>query len=323
MIYKCDTCMFKDKLKHNYERHLKTPKHLINTKEKEKEKTNLENRTCIYCKKIFGKPHDMKRHQISCTAKIEHDMCEKYEKIMNDKIDKLITKYETDNMCDKLISKNRIGRLQQTVITTQKENTYLKSLIDNNNYKIQAMSTFKYVMNTYKDSPELSSLDNYNGIHIGCQNNDEIAELFGKKYRKNNLYIHIGDFIVKQYKCRDAKQQSIWNCDINRCIFMIRELIDDDQIIWQKDLKGIKTRKYIIDPILKYIEEILTNYLRTFNDKFEEVEAIQGQQFTKYRKYQYSTEQILNRLKYNKIHKRILIYISPHFNIDINQKKNI
>jgi hypothetical protein len=66
--------------------------------------------------------------------------------------------------------------------------------------------------------------------------------------------------IVKCYKKEDPSQQSIWNSDVTRKNYLLRELINTKPE-WIPDKKGIKTIEIIINPILKIIEELIKDFL--------------------------------------------------------------
>jgi len=71
---------------------------------------------------------------------------------------------------------------------------------------------------------------------------------------------YLGDFIVKLYKKDDPKAQSIWNTDDNRLTYIIRELLHNNSSNWVVDKKGLKTKEYLINPLLSHIKELLISY---------------------------------------------------------------
>ena len=67
----------------------------------------------------------------------------------------------------------------------------------------------------------------------------------------------MGDFIIKVYKKEKPSEQSIWNTDSSRLTYIIKDLINKKSSKWKIDKKGIKTKKFLIKPLLKHIKIIL------------------------------------------------------------------
>ena len=69
----------------------------------------------------------------------------------------------------------------------------------------------------------------------------------------------ISDFI-KNYKKKNAKDQSLWNSDTTRLTYFVRDP-DTKENVWKVDKKGIRTTELIITPFLEYIVEKLEIYI--------------------------------------------------------------
>ena len=63
-----------------------------------------------------------------------------------------------------------------------------------------------------------------------------------------------------KYKKSDPKDQSIWNTDDNRLTYIIKELMHNNSSNWIVDKKGLKTKEYLINPLLTHIKELLISY---------------------------------------------------------------
>jgi hypothetical protein len=78
-------------------------------------------------------------------------------------------------------------------------------------------------------------------------------------FENDTLDKFIGDIIIKQYIKEDPKVQSVWNTDVSRLAYLVRELINNKKE-WSIDKGGNKVTEYIIKPILDFIKIEIEKY---------------------------------------------------------------
>ena len=162
---------------------------------------------------------------------------------------------------------------QHTINNLEEEVKHLKFIISNaGNIIKNSVSTLSYVAINYKDAPALAPIDDYSKITFDLDSEDEdrdldkskkeFIELMIIKYEKNILDRYLGNMIIKCYKKDNPKQQSIWSSDTSRLTYVVRELLHNKKIDWIVDKKGIKTKNYIIAPLLNYIDGLFVDYIK-------------------------------------------------------------
>ena len=208
---------------------------------------------------------------------------------------------------------------EQLILITQKEelisilkseNAHLKSIVNNTGSIIKtSVSTMAYVIKNYKEAPALKSLEDYSIIHFE-QDNTEFVENLIYEHNHNKLHIYISDFVIKTYKKEDPSQQSIWNSDTNRLTYLIREIIANNKIDWKVDKKGIKVVKFIIKPILDYIDTQISDYIENFDIDYHSDSVKEAEK--KMMKLKSGIE-ILKSIEDKLLCELILKYIAPYF----------
>jgi len=261
MKFTCETCNYSTDTKFCYQKHLTTKKHQENeNKEKISTfehtsqipstvfKTSNKIHKCIYCAEIFSNSSSLTRHKKICPEKDNNEMKYKHEiELLNAQVQKFSSLYEQE---------------KQSKQNLEKDNKYLKTLVNSAGLIIKtSVSTLNYITTNYKDAPILKALNDYSAIEYE-ENNDEfnLMDTLILHHDNGTLDRYIGDFIIKTYKKEDPTQQSIWNSDSARLTYVIREIINKNPE-WKTDKKGVSTKKYIIDPLLKYINKIVGEYI--------------------------------------------------------------
>jgi len=77
---------------------------------------------------------------------------------------------------------------------------------------------------------------------------------------EGTLSDYISDIILNYIKKDDPDQQSVWNSDVSRLTYLIRDLVGDEQE-WLRDPQGAKFTKYVIDPIITHLKTFLDESL--------------------------------------------------------------
>ena len=321
--YICDHCNYSTGIKSNFNRHLKLPIHTLinNSNHLINHKVTIKNKVlyCAYCEKEFTCKQHLSRHKLHYCKKIKQNNTNNTNNTdtNNDKINQL--EYKIDN----LVNKVDVYETMNKHLLIQNENMskllmeYVKNtnLTITNNNKITNtynISIKNYLQQNYPNAPALNGITDYSKLKYDTEYDDFIDALV---YNQNNSHLkkYIGDFIVCSYKKNDLSIQSIWSSDISRLTYIIKELLANNESIWNHDYKGIKIKKYIIDPLLKYIKEYIDEYWIKNIDNFKTVNIEQLNKFNK----TYSTiYQIKKDIDGDILGNNIVKYITPHFYIN-------
>lgn len=280
-VFKCTECDYQTQRKNNLDRHINI-NHNINT-------INQTQFTCSYCNISFTKLCYLSRHKNKCMDK-----------------NKVIYEYE-----QKIDELNKLLIAKDDMINSLKsEVTHLKLIVDNAGSMIKSsMSTMTYVIKTFKDAPALEAVKDYSLMHDD-QGSTEFVETLISEYNHKTLHIYLGDFIIKTHKKEDPSKQSIWNSDTSRLTYIIREIISHNKTDWTIDKKGIKIVKYIITPMLEYIDPLIRIYIESFSTNYKKCSM--KEIHIKTSKLRAATE-ILQLIEDRILSDDIIKYITPHF----------
>ena len=261
---------------------------------------------CQYCNNFYSTSANLARHKKSCEdkSKLESE-CDNKLKQLSDHFTNQINDYiKIINQKDETIKQK-----DETIHVLKSEVIHLKSIVNNTGSIIKtSVSTMAYVIKNYKDAPALEPIKDYSAIHYD-QNNNEFVENLIYEHNNNKLHIYISDFIIKTYKKDDPSKQSLWNSDTSRLTYLIREIIAHNKVDWKVDKKGIKTTKFIIEPVLKYIDEQVRNYVESYEVDHQISAKEAERQMMKLK----SGMEIIKSIETKILSEEILKYITPHF----------
>ena len=312
MNFKCEMCSYSARDKSDYKKHLITKKHKGKVNEQMNEsnenpkriiKENLKNPfICQHCNNNFSTAANLSRHDKACFKKIQITT--------NYKNEISILKNELESHIKALEQKDEtINQKDETISILKSEVAHLKSIVNNTGSIVKtSVSTMAYVIKNYKDAPVLESVNDYSAIHYE-QNNTEFVENLIYEHNNNKLHIYISDFIIKTYKKGDPAKQSLWNSDTSRLTYLIREIITNNKVDWKVDKKGIKTTKFIIEPILKYIDDQIRNYVESYEIDHKVSAKEAERQMMKLK----SGMEIIKNIETKVLSEEILKYITPYF----------
>lgn len=194
---------------------------------------------CTYCNCSFSGANNLSRHKKICsTKKITEDAYE--------------TKFKE--------MQNKIESLEKESKHFQEENKYHKRLLDEAGGLVKkSVSALTYIVHNYDSAPTIEMLD-VEDLEDLEENNKKLIEDVISAYKHKTLDKYLGDSIIKLYKKENPKDQSIWSTDTNRLTYLIKELMVNDSSSWIIDKKGIKTKEYLIDPLLGHIKSLIISY---------------------------------------------------------------
>jgi hypothetical protein len=182
-----------------------------------------------------------------------------------------------------------------------------KSITNNGN--IYNVSVKNYVQQNYPDAPPLEELHDYSSIKYALEYDDFIDTIV-YNYNHSCLHKYFGDFIIKYYKKDDPSKQSMWSSDTARLTYIIKELLSNKGSIWNHDYKGVKTKNYIITPLLEYIKEYIDEYWIKNIDMFKSSDL---EQLNKFNKIYQTIYKIRKDIENEVLSNDIVRYIAPHF----------
>lgn len=232
--YLCNPCNFETDNNTDFKRHLKTKKHLCNAKVKQPLNVNAkeeEKYKCRFCETVYKTSSNLTRHKKTCCEKI----------INNFKMEKKLTD-ATNKHKDEIIN------------LLKDNNTDLK--IDKKNITTIATSALSFIMQNYADAPNIKKFDDFGLMNF--ENSAEMANMVAYKQKKNIFGDYISNILVEHYKKEKPSEQCIWNSDVNRLSYIVKDNDKKNTSVWVKDKKGILVTEYAIDPILKHIQTNLT-----------------------------------------------------------------
>ncbi len=293
MNFSCKVCEYNTEDKSNYNKHLQSKKHLNNIEKIEKnEKPSNYLFACNNCNSTYKNKSGLKRHLEKCKKPeiTNQNNLNNLSNLNNNiNVSELLLKirqleYENENLsnqCNRLHEDNRFLTSQliseKDKLLTQTSNNadilndevvYLKSLCKGATTLVSdTMNTVNFIMNNLTTAPAIDKNVDYKKILYDNNTKEkiDIIEELVHHYRHKSLTKYIGDMIVKCYKKDDPKKQSIWNSDIARKNYLLREIINKNPE-WITDKKGVKTKEIIIEPIIKLIDSLIKDFLQQ-NDK--------------------------------------------------------
>ncbi|QKF94135.1 zinc finger C2H2-type protein [Fadolivirus algeromassiliense] len=308
----CEICSYTARDNFNYNKHLLTQKH----KKKESEYTNsykqkpIQNHNatleepkkvphkCSFCGNNYATSGSLARHKKICIDK--KDLEKDLEKEKN----------EINNKKDIELLQKELQCKEELIKSLKSEVTNLRMLVNSAGSMVKSsLSTMSYVIKNYTEAPALESIKNMASLHYE-NTSEEFVEMLISEYRHKTLVNFIGDILIKTYKKDDPSKQSVWNSDTSRLTYVIRELLATNDIDWRVDKKGIKTNKYIIEPIMDYISNSINSFITNFDTNYRFDSTSEAEK--KMLKLKHATE-INQQINDKVLSEEVLKYIAPHF----------
>ena len=317
--YKCTNCNYATRDKSNFSKHENSKKHVEKVNQKQYLSSTyhvpiidstLDNEfRCGFCNNVYTNSGNLSRHKTACLEK--KTLIDEFKLQLLLKDEMLKQKDETLKQKDETLKQidESLKRADETISVLKSEVVHLKAIVNNTGSIIKtSVSTMAYVIKNYKDAPALESIKDYSAIRYE-QDNTEFVENLIYEHNNNKLHIYISDFIIKTYKKDDPTKQSLWNSDTSRLTYLIREIITNNKVDWKVDKKGIKTGKFIIEPILEYIDNQIRNYVQSYevDHRISAKEAERQMMTLK------SGMEIIKSIETKILSEEILKYITPHF----------
>jgi hypothetical protein len=332
MVYKCNICNYSTKDKSNLNKHYKTKTHkknilIFNSKDstssddsqttpirlpkKSNKVDNLNKKSiyeCDYCKYKFTRRNNLGRHLQTCVKKKEKDGENELKKQLELK-DKEME-----------IKNKEIEHYKEEMDHYKTEIEYYRNIINAAGNLIQkSMSSFSFINTNFEDAPKIEQLKE-SEIKLINESKSDFVDLILYHHNHKTLNKFIGDYIIKVYKKTKPEEQSIWNTDSSRLTYIIKDLIDKKSSKWKIDKKGVKTKKFLINPVLDYIKNLLDKNKISLLKKIKKSETSEYDRI--FDRVKIITD-INKEIKDNILSNEIIKYISPHFYFDKDSIKKI
>ena len=322
MKFNCQICQYETDTKYCYD------KHLISMKHQEKASKNNLNKdfkqtsenpdepvvyTCYYCDITFTRASSLTRHTTICPER--ENMITNYSKQLQEK-DNIIQNKDKELKNKDKNYKNKLKDKNKLISSLESEIANLKLMVNNTGSLAKtSMSTLSYIIKNYTNAPAIEPIKNMSLLHIDYTNDKFVEQLIYEKKHKT-LVNFIGDLIVEIYKKDDSEQQSIWASDISRLTYILRDMMGG-KLDWIVDKKGIKTTKYIIQPILNYINKCALKYI---NDTDPRHTGLTTEQAVAKAIQLNKAMEISNMVDDKMLIDDLLKYIAPHFCVNKEQQ---
>ena len=278
----CELCLYETKDNSNYIKHLKSKKHL----RKVNDSTKLEKSTSRNSPKLPKTPQNSSK--LPKTTQIYNDFDDFTENsyLQSKNNSNILREYKCiscgnvftriSNMTrhykicsiknnETLMLKLKLEQYEKDVNYHIKEAEYYKQLLREAGGLVKkSVSALTFAVDNYDNAPAIRTIsvqeiDTFDSTD-NANNDKKVVEDILSSYKHKTLGAYLGNFIIKIYKKDDPKNQSIWNTDDNRLTYLIKELMNNESSNWIVDKKGIKTKTYLIEPLLSHIKDLLVAY---------------------------------------------------------------
>jgi hypothetical protein len=260
------------------------------------ETTNLTVYKCQFCDRIFTRSSSLSKHEKICASKIIKSKVTETENILKMKELEMELKLTKSQLTS---AHNQIDELKKYIKSTPKQ-------ASNITYNV---SVKNYVQQNYPNAPALEGIQDYAKLTYDIE---DFAQILVNKYNDNLLHKYLGDFIIQYYKKDDPSEQSLWNSDISRLTYIIKELVANNKSLWNHDPKGVKTKNFIINPLMKYIKEYIDEYWIE-NIDMHNLRSMNTEKIISMQSNLQTLQKIKKDINNDTIAINIIKYIAPHF----------
>jgi len=294
--YSCDICSFFTRNKTDHNRHIKTKKHLEKVKQSKKhtsdipkayqkhtsKSTSKNKYICPFCENTYCNSSSLARHKKVCGEK---------EEIIKDKNNDLIQK-------ENEMLKKQFEDYKKQV--TNQLTTYEKMLSSLSTP--QAITNYTYISNAYPNTLALEGRKSYANLLESTERT--LMEILTMYYKDKRIISFIGDYIIKYYKKKEPKDQSMWSSDITRLTYIISSCAAQGTY-WSYDKKGTQMKKIVIEPALEYIRKYCYDFCQNNSNKTT----------SKILEQMIAANEIIQYIDSSELANDIVKYIAPEFSV--------
>jgi len=329
--YKCKICNYSTSDKSNYSRHTKSIRHMKKVSEindskndntlapqlhlnnpqphlntphyKDHNKSTMDKETkikskyeCKYCETAFKRLDNLNRHSKVCSERVVYELKRKLED--KDKELDLAMRLKDD----------KIELLESDLI-------YYKNLIKTAGVGSGAKITTNVqslIVNKHDDAPAIEYAKP-NLLKFNSKDAYENSLFLVNRYKDNTFTMFVGKCIVAACKKEDPDEQSVWATDANRLTMFIKKMMNDESK-WISDKKGVQTTKYLINPILQRIKEMLIDYNKHL---YSQVGKLSQHEVDYYNDIMINCRELVHFIEHEKLADEILKYMAPRLTYEI------
>jgi hypothetical protein len=355
VIYECKICNFSTKRKTEYERHIKTTKHINNiklyekeTKECKKEKANKEHKNANNVSKNANNVSIDVSKNVSKNAnnigeisqlnknKKNNILCDLCGKIFKHRSSlsrhKSNCKGQNKNNDEEIVDlKNQIKDLVKIVndatetantatktanTATKTANTATDTVSVATRTNKKTISMMSYAIDNLNDAPEIKQLEEKNIVRMLHNNKKHsLEDMLLFQYTNNMLHEYIGKVIVEHYKKINPTDQSLFSTDTSRSNFIIKCGVTKKKSEWINDKSGLKIKEIVIEPIINKIKSIIDIYTDALKNNIDYTNGFSARE--QMNKIMKCME-LSSYMGKKKSLVKILRFISPYFDMNID-----
>ena len=294
MKYECKSCNYTTANKANFNKHTASNKHKTNVEilasisfKASTYVEEIENELNCECGSTFAHSSSLSRHKKQCEARRKISFLEGQVATLEKINDKLML---NTNTYGSIINKTNI------------------------NYNI---SVKNYVQQNYADAPHLKEFRKFSAIE---EPNVELYDTLINAFEKHTLHKYLGNILITAYKKTNPNQQSMWNSDVTRLTYFVKELLNNKKSNWTEDKNAEKTKDYLINPMLVHIRSNLNTYIINTTDLLNARKIIDTKGTTNHKME--ICNNIISEIDDQKLSTSIIRYITPHFYLTYKVKEN-
>jgi len=321
--YTCITCEYSTSDRGNYHRHTKSKRHLKKVSEINNDKQNTvlkypkistnihkypkidkqkSEYVCKFCNLICARANSLNKHLKTCSV----SMVEKYKREFDNKLKEAEKEYRLKYE----YQEDQIDLLKSDLI-------YYKNLIKDsgvgNGTKVKITTNVQsLIVSNHENAPALEYSE-ANILQFDSTDAHENSLFLINRYKDNTFTRFVGKCIVAACKKEDPDEQSVWATDANRLTMFIKKMMDNDSK-WISDKKGIQTTKYLINPILKKIKEMLIRYNRHI---YSRINKMPQHEVDYYNDIMIHCRELVHFIEHEKLADEILRYMAPRLTYEI------
>ena len=323
--YICLYCKYSTDIHCNYQKHCNTIKHKKNiysiTEPQQnhsrttidqysikrhngvhKDENNSKN-ICKYCNSKFTRQDALTRHIKKCTElKYQEEIKRLKEKIKEQKI---LLDHKNDIIEYTKTTNNKV---------TEVLNDSLKDLRQTVKYE-RKFSKHQFLQHYLSNPPDLKQIEDYTILHKEYKTLTAFCNDLIYYYGKGKLHSYLGNFLVSQYSKDNIKEQSLFSSDTSRHNFICSlNNIKKKKNEWINDKNGIYVSDTIIDPLLKYVYDIILEYSQDIV-KIVKAGVKNGSKSLNLAESMLFCEQIMMTIDDKSLKDDIKKHISPYFDL--------
>jgi len=339
--YICEPCNYSSDRLLNYQRHCNTIKHnnkidsnllppqnhrkptvnslqnIISKNTQGTELININKHICEYCNQYFSRHDVLNKHMSLCSKKIITKMEKEYKK----KEEMLLNKIKEqqlllDHKNEILGGKNDIIEYTKTISEEVKDvlKDNLKDLRQTVKYE-RKFSKHQFLQHYLSNPPDLKQIEDYTILHKEYKTITAFCNDLIYYHSKGKIHSYLGDFLVSQYSKDNIKEQSLFSSDTSRHNFICStKNIKKKKNEWINDKNGIYVSDIIIDPLLKYVYDIILEYSQDIV-KIVKAGVKNGAKSLNLAESMLLCEQIMGTIDDKSLKDDIKKHISPYFDL--------